>query len=107
MSFFDIAFVLMTTIAFILIIFGIVLPNKEKEINDRSFNIDYAKKFLESYDINPEVFMKKPYKEQLQIIKSAYVVNCDSGMAEYMVDADDEEDLQDTLDILEPLINHK
>ncbi len=66
---------------------------------------EYAERYLQDYDIDPDAFKEKSYEEQLEIIMNSYIVNCDSGMAEYMVD--DKDDLEDTLEILEPLLNRK
>lgn len=83
------------------IYFGFFYVNKA----EKDFNLSYAKSFLEEYKIDINSFKEKSYEEQLEIINSAYIVNCDSGMAEYMIDKEDEDDLKDILDILEPLLN--
>lgn len=83
------------------IYFGFIYVKSE----ETQFDLEFAESFLEEYEIDVDSFAEKPYEEQLKIITSAYVVNCDSGMAEYMVDKEREDDLQDVLDILQPLLN--
>lgn len=87
------------------IYFGFFYVNKAEKDYNKYFDLKYAKSFLEFYEIDVDSFKKKSYEEQLEIINNAYIVNCDSGMVEYMIDKEDEGDLKDTLDILEPLLN--
>lgn len=85
------------------IYFGFIYVKSE----EAQFDLEFAESFLEEYEIDVSSFAEKSYEEQLKIITSAYVVNCDSGMAEYMVNKESEDDLQDVLDILQPLLNYQ
>lgn len=89
------------------IYFGFIYVKSEEAQFDLEFDLEFAESFLEEYEIDVDSFTEKPYEEQLKIITSAYIVNCDSGMAEYMVNKESEDDLQDVLDILQPLLNYQ
>lgn len=89
------------------IYFGFIYVKSKEARFDSEFDLEFAESFLEEYEIDVSSFTEKSYEEQLKIITSAYVVNCDSGMAEYMVNKESEDDLQDVLDILQPLLNYQ